>query len=181
MMWFVLGHQFETSTWFVIPTPAYILHNLSARLVQKMTAYYPSQGTAQPVVYATSSHGHGHGYPTQYASSNAYYGQPGVQDGGMLYVQSQPSHHSHHSHRSHRSHRHHSPQIITTGSPQVVMVCHPLYLDCQFLTQLFSAAFFIQRLWRWLWPWGSTLPCLIWRAFKTFLWTGTSRSFQVPT
>jgi len=85
-----------------------------------MNTYYPTQasqyGVPQPVVYTTSSHGHGY-QPTQYASSGAYYGQP-VQDGGVLVV---PTHGSHHSHHSHHSHRHHSPQVIAAAPAPVVM------------------------------------------------------------
>ncbi|KAF5387762.1 hypothetical protein D9615_000348 [Tricholomella constricta] len=84
-----------------------------------MTAYYPSQGSqyvpaAQPVVYTTSSHGHGY-QPAQYASSSAYYGQPA--NGNVLVVPTQGSHHSHHSHHGYA----HSPQIITAAGAPVVM------------------------------------------------------------
>jgi hypothetical protein len=87
-----------------------------------MTAYYPSsQGShyshhAPPVVYTSSSHGHGHGYyPTQYSSGGDYYGQPA---NGVVYVPSHSSRRSNSRHRHH--HHHHAPQVVTAP---VMVVC----------------------------------------------------------
>ncbi|KAF8076310.1 hypothetical protein FPV67DRAFT_410466 [Lyophyllum atratum] len=82
-------------------------------------SYYPAQGSQygvqQPVVYTTSSHGHGY-QPTQYASTSGYYGQP--QDGGVLVV---PTHGSHHSHHSHHGHRRHSPHMVAAVPAPMMM------------------------------------------------------------
>jgi hypothetical protein len=136
--------------------------------IYQMTAYYPSHSShhTQPVVYTSSSHGHGY-YPSQYAPSGDYYPQPS----NVVYV---PSHsHSGSSRRSRRHHHHHAPQMIPTGGP---MVCGSIDLNAISKSVILQPA---TKLWWPLFWWSLPSPYVIWRARTTLFRIGASRAFQI--